>query len=158
MSYMTAPQSSMTLSGSVTTPFGAVENTAVRDLAKMTPGSCRIDLLTSLQAIWGATITNKRDMLYRLLAGSLTDTELHSYLKYFYLRYPAFANYVDNAYYFGDTEISFIQRVIGPARERVESYYMDCTKVAREYILGVDSDYVYFKQEVALEGCEHVNA
>lgn len=130
----------------------------MRDLAKRAPDACRVDLLVALRSIWGASITVKRDMLYRLVSGNISDRELHTYLKYFYLRYPAFANFVDNAYYFGDTEVPFVQRVLGPARDRVQKYYEECVVSAGSSIIGLDSDYLYLYRAVNMEGCEKVNA
>lgn len=159
MSQTTTPLRSTIPCGTLTTPFGAVENPKNREQWTKIPGTHRVDLLVALRSVWGNNITRNRGTLYKLVAGKADDNELHSLLKYFYLRHPAFCNYVSSAYYFGNQDVSLIRRIISPARERILNYQNACLDAAYDAgvgVLGYDMDYLYLSGPIAREGCEVV--
>lgn len=140
---LTTPKSSMTPYGQRTTPFGAVESPEVLEVVKTMSGVYRLDLLKALRNIWGANILRYRCQLYKLVSGTCSDVELRQYLKFFYLRYPAFGNFVTQAYYFGDQEKTLLQRIIEPARECVDNALKFYTADGCE-VVGQHADYIYF--------------
>ena len=135
-------------------PFGAVSSPMMNSNA-----THRVDLLVSLREIWGSNICNTRGLLYKLVAGTKSDTELHSLLKYFYIRHPAFTNFVNQAYYFGNQETALIRRIVVPARERIVNYQSVCMEHAAEAgveVVGVSEDYLYLGGPIDVEGCEPI--
>ena len=106
----------------------------------------RVDLLVALQAIWGENILRCRNQLYKLVSGSCTDIELRQYLKFFYLRSPAFSNFVTKEYYFGNQSKPLVRRIVEPARERIDTYYQQLVRMGLN-IIGQDEDYLYFSTE-----------
>lgn len=153
----TMSQSSTTAAGQLMTPFGATVNKSLRSLK----GVYRIDLLVALRKEWGNKITNNRDILYSMVAGTCNDAELQSRLRFFYLRYPAFANKVSLEYYFGDQGKSLLQRIIQPARAAILDYQNECVEAAHKCgltVYGTDEDFLYVSEALSVEGCEVFNA
>lgn len=103
----------------------------------------RIDLLTALRSMWGESITKHRPQLYKLVSGTCTDTELQQYLRFYYLRCPAFTNFMTREYYFGKQDTPLLRRVIEPARECISRY---AEKLAESGIntIGQHMDFLYF--------------
>ena len=160
MQLMTTPLPGMTPSGQLTTPFGATENQTLRESVKSKENVYRFDLLTPMQETWGPLVLKYRDKLYKLVSGTCTDIELRQYLIYFYLRSPAFSNFVTFKFYFDDPDIPFIRRIVTPARDMVKAQArIMINKVYTEggKPLGIDMDYLYAvmpKGFVPVEGCE----
>lgn len=154
MSQVMTPQSTTTPCGAQISPFGAMTNPMASNNA-----THRVDLLVSLREIWGSSICNNRGLLYKMVAGTKTDTELHSLLKYFYIRHPAFTNFVNQAYYFGNQDVTLIRRIVVPARERILSYQSRCVETANAVgvaVVGFSEDYLYLGGPIDVEGCETV--
>lgn len=141
-------KSTMTPCGPQTTPFGAVENPFLLDSLRGNNNYLyRVDLLYSLQNLWGENICNSRQHLYEIVAGTVSDTQLQELLLSYYKRFSAFANYVDTAYLFGDSKVPLLQRVLGPARECISAYQQRVQSICRQYggeFHGLDMDYAYF--------------
>lgn len=153
--------SSTTRCGQQITPFGAIEMTNLSSLLVGKSNIYRIDLLTSLCDIWGEWITTKREQLYRMVSGSCSDTELHQYLTYFYLRSSSFNNYVNDAYYFGQIEVPFITRIVQPARKRIDNYKVKVIQGAIKVggkVIAIDRDFLYIQSvtPIEVEGSERL--
>ncbi len=152
------PQSSTTLCGRRITPFGAVENPALLETLGDYDHVYRMDLLDALRPIWGESITKYRSQLYKLVSGTCSDTELQQYLRFYYLRFPAFTNFMTREYYFGNQNKPLLRRIIEPARERISNYVAELEERGIN-VLGQHMDYLYFTAEgnpPALKGVETV--
>lgn len=133
------------VSGRQTTPFGAVEDPSLLQ-GLPEKGVLRVDTLSCLKEIWGDNILMGRQHLYRLVSGKVSDAEFQELLVSYYKRYSAFANYVDEKYLFGDTNIPLVTRIIKPAREAIGEYTKTVMRVGRIYsgtYLGNHQDFVY---------------
>lgn len=141
----TSPSTMMT-SGQRTTPFGAQENP---NLLLSLPDKIilRVDTLSCLKELWGENILMSRLHLYKLVAGTVTDVEFQGLITSYYRRYSAFANYVDDKYYFGEKSLSLVSRIIDPARDVIRNYEQRVIAISRQYggeYLGNHQDYAYF--------------
>ena len=155
----TTPLHSTTLCGQRITPFGAVETPGLLESIDENTIVYRVDLLSSLQSLWGEGILRCRHQLYKLVSGTCSDTELRQYLKFFYLRNPAFSNFVTREYYFGNQNIPLLRRIIEPARDRIRKYREELEARGFE-VLGQDADYLYLQidgeETPGIEGVERV--
>lgn len=144
MSRTMTPLPSTTLCGQRITPFGAVETPGLLEAIDGNSIIYRVDLLSSLQSLWGEGILRCRNQLYKLVSGTCSDTELRQYLKFFYLRNPSFSNFVTREYYFGNQNLPLLRRIIEPARERINRYYEELAGKNFD-IIGLDADYLYLQ-------------
>lgn len=163
MSPTTPPRPTTIPSGQRTTPFGAIESPTILETIKGRTQVYRVDLLVALKKIWGNWITEHRNLLYKVVSGSCTDTELRQGLKFFYLRSTSFGNCVNQAYYFGDQTIPLLVRVVRPAREAIQNYYESMVRLTYSTggeIIGLDKDYLYIQLReggiMEVEGGEHI--
>lgn len=130
----------------VVTPFGAIENPQVLELIKG-KNVLRIDTLESLKILWGKNILLSRNHLYRMISGNVSDEEFQKLLASYYKRYSAFANYCDKEFIFGDRNIPFVVRIIGPCRKRINEYsahYKCLCRSSKGLYLGSHQDYDFF--------------
>lgn len=153
------PLHSTTLCGQRITPFGAVETPGLMESVDENTIVYRVDLLSALQNLWGQGILRCRNQLYKLVSGTCSDTELRQYLKFFYLRNPAFSNFVTREYYFGNQGVPLVRRIIEPAREVIQKYREELEAKGFD-VLGLDSDYLYLKVDTEgtpdIKGAEQV--
>lgn len=142
---MLAMDTIITTRRSSTTPFGAVEDYS---LLQSLPGKSvtRVDMLSTLENIWGENILEQRDKLYKIVSGACSDDEYRELITEFYLNYPAFSNFVDEVYLFEDRNIPLVTRIVQPARERIEEYKETIQLQCRSYsgeVLGEHQDALY---------------
>lgn len=159
MSGTVTQRSSMTHYGSRTTLFGAVETPHL--LSNLPTGNLmKVDTLVCLQYLWGKEMLADRELLYRVVAGTVTTEEYQLLICKCYELYTAFTNYVDECYVFGENEIPLIRRIILPARERIDNYATGVIAAARKAsgkVVGRHKDYLYILYpdgiSVNFEGC-----
>lgn len=86
----------------------------------------KVDLLLTLRDLWGDNIMGHRTQLYKILSGTLEDSEAYGeLLASFYKRFAAFANYCDGQYFFGDNTQPILMRIVNPALDVVQKYEQD---------------------------------
>lgn len=162
MSVTNLSPSTTTVFGPRTTPFGAVEHPRLL-LNLPNKVVLRVDHLTSLKEIWGEDILTSRQQLYALVAGTISDSGYQDLISSYYVQYSAFANYVDEKYFFEDQSLPLLSRIIEPARSVIQDYAERVEQVCRRYggkLLGTHQDYSYyvFPSETLpeLEGSERI--
>ena len=82
----------------------------------------KIDLLRCLDSSWGKECQIYREPLYKLLAGSCSIEEQRTLLSVCYRRYPKITEFVNNLFYYGDTEVPILDRVVGEIQSTITEY------------------------------------
>lgn len=92
----------------------------------------RVDTLYCLKDIFGVVVHMHRNYLYRILAGTLPDTDIKRALCMFYRTIPAFRRLVNDMYYYGEnTDLfdSVLKHILTVYHSRVEQLlntYQEC--------------------------------
>lgn len=106
------------------TTFGAVEvncpDIYMTPLSNMT--IVRVDLLECLRKSFGDNCFIYRDLLYKLVSGSGDKQEHLEIFASFYRKYSGITEYVNQIYYFGETDIPIVPRVLQEVRATVDDY------------------------------------
>ncbi len=134
----------------VETTFGAVEISCPDLYDKPIEGMriLRVDLLECLREDFGDNCMLYRDMLYKLVSGSCkTQSEHIEIFASAYRRFHQFALFVNQIYYYGETNIPIVPRVLNPVRDTINVH---CDKVTEELTLAGGKflththDYLYY--------------
>ena len=132
------------------TTFGAIEISCPEVYEVPIDGMrvVRVDLLECLREVLGDNCFVYRDLLYKLVSGSCTSKEEHLDLfQSYYRRYAGITAYVNDLYYYGESEIPIVPRVLQEVREKINFYK---NYVTNEFLTSggkflVDThDYLYF--------------
>lgn len=134
----------------VETTFGAVEISCPNLYDKPIEGMriLRVDLLECLREDFGDNCMLYRDLVYKLVSGSCKDQKEH--IEIFasaYRRFHKFALYVNQIYYYGETNIPIIPRVLSPVRDSIDSYRKEVTEeltLEGGKYLTHTNDYLYY--------------
>lgn len=132
------------------TAFGAIEvNPAdVYDTPIEGIRILKIDLLESIRSCVGTNCMLYRDLLYKLVAGSCDSMEEHLLLfESSYRRYSVFTGYVNELFYYGESSIPLVARVLNELRDKIDKQKDSVTELALsaggKYLLHTH-DYLYF--------------
>lgn len=109
---------------SMETTFGAVEVSCPKLYETPLDGMTilRVDLLECLRDIVGDNCLMYRDLFYKLVAGSTeTQAEHIELFESFYRRFEKFTAYVNNLYYYGESTIPLIPRVLNELRDVINA-------------------------------------
>lgn len=131
------------------TTFGAVEITCPKIYEKPLEGLriVRVDLLECLRECFGDNCFIYRDLLYKLVAGSCSKAEHIELFASFYRRYENITAFVNDLYYFGETEIPIIPRTLQKVRDMIIEYRSTITPLfenAGAKYLVETHDYIYY--------------
>ncbi|MCM1219035.1 MAG: hypothetical protein NC548_31520 [Lachnospiraceae bacterium] len=132
------------------TTFGALEISCPLLYETPIDGLCivRVDLLECLRDILGENCMMYRDMCYKLVSGSCTTQQEHiEIFSSAYRRFSRFTKYVNDVYYYGESDIPIIPRVLNPVREIIEKYrdtVMNILVQSGGKFLTNTHDYLYF--------------
>lgn len=133
------------------TRFGAIETSVNPYNQKI---HCRtsdvktyvIDCYQCLEELWGKEICNRREALYTLMSGDSNLTKYKEAVAVLYAESPNFANFLNMEKLFGNQEIPLVERIVQPAREKVNDFIKNLTAFA-QYNSGkavmVDKDFIY---------------
>lgn len=132
------------------TAFGAVEvnpadvyNTPIEGMRIL-----KIDLLESIRDCVGSNAMLYRDLLYKLVAGSCSSMEEHLLLfESSYRRYAVFTGYVNDLFYYGESSVPLVARVLNELRDKINKQKDSITELVLssggKYLLHTH-DYLYF--------------
>lgn len=104
----------------------------------------RVDTLRCLDDCIDESCFLVRDYLFDALAGI---GDINRIFATMYRKYPKFRTYVNDRFYYGDSEIPIITRIITPLRERIDEYteeIIPILKIDRGKFLIRSRDYLYF--------------
>ena len=107
----------------------------------------RVDLLECLRESLGDNCFIYRDLLYKLLSGSCSREEHVKLFQSYYRRYQGVTSFVNEIYYYGESEIPIIPRVLQTVREALDAYresVVTALSDAGGKYLTITHDYVYF--------------
>ena len=86
----------------------------------------RVDLLYSLQDLWGSKWLSARNMTYELISGNRDDNACARLLASYYRKYAEVAEHINNLDAFvGDAEASLSQLVLEEAVKTVKNYELE---------------------------------
>jgi hypothetical protein len=107
----------------------------------------RVDLLECLRDVLGDNCFIYRDNLYKLLAGSCTKEEHVELFASYYRTYKGVTTYVNNLFYYGETDVPIIVRTLEPLRDKINEYRDVMIKLLTDsggkYLLHTH-DYLYY--------------
>lgn len=108
----------------------------------------KIDLLECLRGVLGDNCMLYRDMYYKLVSGSCsTQAEHIEIFASAYRRFRQFTEYVNNIYYYGETNIPIIPRVLNPIRDIIDDYKSSVmttmSAVGGKFLMNTH-DYLYY--------------
>lgn len=107
----------------------------------------RIDLLECLRSTFGDNCFIYRDLLYKLVSGTGNKQEHLELFASFYRKYVGITEYVNQLYYFGESDIPIVPRVLQEVREVINDYRSEVAKqfesAGGKYLLHTH-DYLYY--------------
>ena len=102
----------------------------------------KYDLLDALSSIWGENIVKGHDYVWKIVSGDVDSDKLYKrIIAHSYRRFSAFANYIDDIYFFGDPTISLHERIISDSKALIDERrktIIECGKY-----IGEDHGYLY---------------
>lgn len=131
------------------TTFGAIEISCPKVYESPIDGLrvVRVDLLECLREELGDNCFIYRDMLYKLLSGSCSKVEHLELFQSYYRRYTGIMQFVNELYYYGESEIPIVPRVLQRVRDMINSYREDMMVLMQSSggkFLVQTHDYLYF--------------
>lgn len=131
------------------TRFGAVEVTTPRIYEEPIAGKfiVRVDTLTVLKERIGEACFAYRELVYAIVAGTDSPYDYRKLFASFYKKYPEFRGYVNDLYFYGDTSIPIIDRVVDKLRELITGYrdsVASCFDGAGGKYLLYTHDFIYY--------------
>ena len=131
------------------TTFGAIEINCPEVYEKPIEGMrvVRVDLLECLREVLGDNCFIYRDMLYKLISGSCSKEEHLDLFQSYYRRYEGVTAYVNELFYYGESEIPIVPRVLQDVREKINSHKVEVTNrltsSGGKFLVNTH-DYLYF--------------
>lgn len=107
----------------------------------------RVDTLEVLKEVIGEPCFAYRKLVYAMIAGTDVPYNYKEIFASFYRKYPDFREYVNEQYYYGDTAIPIVNRVVTKLRDVVCKYretMSDCFNGAGGKYLLFTHDYIYY--------------
>lgn len=131
------------------TTFGAIEITCPEIYETPIEGLrvVRVDLLECLRESFGDNCFIYRDLLYKLVSGSCNKDEHMELFASFYRRYENVTAFINDLYYFGNTEVPIIPRTLQKVREMIDSNRTEMLSLfenAGAKYLVETHDYIYY--------------
>lgn len=131
------------------TTFGAIEISCPNVYETPITGLriVRVDLLECLREDFGDNCFVYRDVLYKLISGSTSKNEHLELFQSYYRRYAGITAFVNEIYYYGESEIPIVPRVLQRVRDMINNYREEVMLQLQESggkFLVHTHDYLYF--------------
>lgn len=107
----------------------------------------RVDTLDVLKQVIGEPCFAYRKLVYAIVAGTDTPYDYRKVFASFYKKYPEFRGYVNDLYFYGDTSVPIVNRVVEQLRILINQYrknMSDCFDGAGGKYLLYTHDFIYY--------------